>query len=201
MSDRETVFSSIRKALEPLPERTPYPDWEDELAVSRFARADLPDAELFAAQWSAAKGIFLDGWPALAAFLREQGAAAGYIDPALAAEAGEALSGFALEQHIDRGRIDEYAFSITAASGAIAESGTIILRDADSPSRLASLAPWTHVAVVRRGQLVRTIGEAFAALGDDPSIVLVTGPSKTADIEGILIQGVHGPGVQACLLL
>jgi L-lactate dehydrogenase complex protein LldG len=36
---------------------------------------------------------------------------------------------------------------------------------------------------------------------DDPNIIWVTGPSKTADVEGILIQGVHGPGVQACLLV
>jgi L-lactate dehydrogenase complex protein LldG len=36
---------------------------------------------------------------------------------------------------------------------------------------------------------------------DDPNIIWVTGPSKTADVEGILIQGVHGPGVQGCLLV
>jgi L-lactate dehydrogenase complex protein LldG len=38
-------------------------------------------------------------------------------------------------------------------------------------------------------------------LGSDPNIIWCTGPSKTADVEGILIEGVHGPGVQIALLV
>ena len=45
------------------------------------------------------------------------------------------------------------------------------------------------------------IADALAAMPDDPNLIWVTGPSKTADVEGILIQGVHGPGAQACLIL
>ena len=43
--------------------------------------------------------------------------------------------------------------------------------------------------------------DAIAALPEDPNGIWVTGPSKTADVEGILIQGVHGPGIQGCLLV
>lgn len=201
MSDRETIFSSIRKALDPLPDKTPYPEWEPDMAVSRFAETDLADSELFARRLTAAKGICLDGWGALAEFLREREVATLYLDPALREQAGDSLEGFAIETEIDRERIDEISAGITCASGGIAESGTIILRDADSPYRLAALAPWIHVAVVPRDRLYHTIPEAIADLGEDPSIIFVTGPSKTADIEGILIEGVHGPGVQACLLV
>ena len=43
--------------------------------------------------------------------------------------------------------------------------------------------------------------DGIAALGDDPNTIWVTGPSKTADVEGILIQGVHGPGIQIALIV
>ena len=84
---------------------------------------------------------------------------------------------------------------------AIAETGTVVLTDTGTSSRLAALAPWVHVAVVTRDEMVIDVPQAVAALPDDPNIIWCTGPSKTADVEGILIEGVHGPGVQAVLLL
>ena len=42
--------------------------------------------------------------------------------------------------------------------------------------------------------------EAVAALGNDRNVIWCTGPSKTADVEGILIEGVHGPGAQITLV-
>jgi L-lactate dehydrogenase complex protein LldG len=97
--------------------------------------------------------------------------------------------------------VDDYQFGITAAVGAIAETGTVILNDAATSRRLAALAPWVHVAVVPRRSIHVDLPEAVAALGGDPNIIWCTGPSKTADVEGILIEGVHGPGVQIALLV
>ncbi|WP_373372294.1 LUD domain-containing protein [Sorangium atrum] len=45
------------------------------------------------------------------------------------------------------------------------------------------------------------LGAAISALGGDPYVVWCTGPSKTADVEGILIQGVHGPGEPIALIV
>jgi L-lactate dehydrogenase complex protein LldG len=85
---------------------------------------------------------------------------------------------------------------------AIAESGSLVLRHGPGRPRLASLLAPTHIAVVRRSQLVRGLGEALAllrerhgaALFDATShLTLITGPSRTADIEMTLSLGIHGP--------
>jgi len=57
------------------------------------------------------------------------------------------------------------------------------------------------VAVVPRSSLYSDLAQAVAALGSDPNVVWCTGPSKTADVEGILIEGVHGPGAQIALFV
>ena len=200
MDDREQIFSAVRKALDPLPARTAYPDWDPAVTVARCATApDAPnDRALFFVQLTAAHGYGLNGPEAVAAFLKEHGAEQGYLDPSLADYFGAALAGFRVETEFDRSRVDEYAFGITRATGGIAETGSLILTDGHTPARLAALAPWIHIAVLEESSIVRTVDEAVVAFGNDPSIIFVTGPSKTADIEGILIEGVHGPGIQAC---
>jgi L-lactate dehydrogenase complex protein LldG len=55
--------------------------------------------------------------------------------------------------------------------------------------------------LLRREEVLTNVAQAVALLGDDPNIIWVTGPSKTADVEGILIEGVHGPGRQIALLM
>ena len=139
----------------------------------------------------------------LADFLTTNGQRRGYCDPALYERVGAPLAaaGLTVETTYERDRYDDYQFGITRASGAIAESGSLILDDQRTSRRLAALSPWVHVAVLERSTIHRTIGDALAALGDSPNIIWVTGPSKTADVEGILIEGVHGPGEQIALVL
>jgi L-lactate dehydrogenase complex protein LldG len=199
-NDRETIFSAIRSALEPLPERTPYPEWDDALVTSQSTPEFNTARELFAHKLEAASGHYLDAGSRLVDFLIQKDATFGYCDPQLA-RLFDGVEGITFDTEYDAEQVDLYQFGITRASTAIAESGTIVLTDRDTSARLGALAPWIHVAVVREEDIVPSISEAVARFGDDPNIIFCTGPSKTADVEGILIQGVHGPGIQVALVV
>ncbi|GAA5480872.1 LutC/YkgG family protein [Haloferula sargassicola] len=194
---RDTIFAKIRAALEPIPEKAAHPGFEREAIVSPTRlRGSLKEA--FERNLGAVHGRTMDSPETLAVFLKEQGCTTGYCDPTLMIPLGKALSAAGIEvlTRYDRAHYEDYRFGITRASGAIAETGSIILDDAHTADRLAALSPWVHVAVLSRSQIHRSIPDALAQLGPSRNVIWVTGPSKTADVEGILIEGVHGPGEQ-----
>ncbi len=201
MSDRDKILGRVKTATAGLPQRAAYPDYDRAQGVKlqRDTSASLKDQ--FAAELIATNGRFLDSWQGVVDLLKAEGCSFGYCDPSLHALLLEQGLGIEVETTFNREAVDRYEFGITRAAGGIAETGTIVLSDATSPFRLASLAPWVHVAVLKPNHLWPTTVEAIAAMGNDPNVVWVTGPSKTADVEGIMIEGVHGPGVQACCLI
>lgn len=87
--------------------------------------------------------------------------------------------------------------SITGVAAAVAETGSLVIPSGAEAPRAALLVPPVHIAVVRTEQLVADLADYFPMLAGASSlpaaVVLVTGPSKTADIEGILVTGAHGP--------
>jgi L-lactate utilization protein LutC len=87
---------------------------------------------------------------------------------------------------------------ITSADYALADSGTLVMLSSPREARLISLLPPAHIAVVPRARILTGLDELFSILPDpgaaSSSMVLITGPSRTADIEQILVRGVHGPG-------
>jgi L-lactate dehydrogenase complex protein LldF len=84
---------------------------------------------------------------------------------------------------------------ITSVLAAIADTGTLVIPASPGQPLTASLLPEIHIAVVRASQLLPSLPEALSLpqVGQSPSTVLVTGPSRTADIEMTLTIGVHGP--------
>jgi L-lactate dehydrogenase complex protein LldG len=159
--------------------------------------------EVFRANLEAVHGRMFRDADGLAGFLAANGHRRGYCDPALAGLLAGPMRAAGLEvvTTFDRADYDNLAFGITRGTAAIAESGSIVLDDTLTSDRLAALAPWVHVAVLPDSALIQTIAEAVTLLGSCPNVIWCTGPSKTADVEGILIEGVHGPGEQIALVL
>jgi L-lactate dehydrogenase complex protein LldG len=87
---------------------------------------------------------------------------------------------------------------ITSADYALADTGTLVLLSSPEEARMISLLPPVHIAIVAQERVITGLDELFTILPDpaaqSSSMVLITGPSRTADIEQILVRGVHGPG-------
>jgi L-lactate dehydrogenase complex protein LldG len=89
------------------------------------------------------------------------------------------------------------ALGVTGAYAALADNGGLVLVSGPGRGRLVSLLPPVHVAVVNhsrlRASLAALIREEPALLDAGSNVVVVAGPSRTADIEMTLTHGVHGP--------
>src|SRR6185437_7463515 len=89
-------------------------------------------------------------------------------------------------------------YGITSADYALADTGTLVMLSSPQEARMISLLPPAHVALVPRSRILASLDELFTLLPDPAavtsSMVLITGPSRTGDIEQILVRGVHGPG-------
>lgn len=114
------------------------------------------------------------------------------LEPALES----ALSG-AFELPVAAASLAEYEVGITSAERLVARTGSIFLRSDRSGGRALSVLPPTHIVIARAGQLVGSLAEVLEDFGQhDPAssfATFITGPSRTADIEKILVLGAHGP--------
>jgi L-lactate utilization protein LutC len=93
---------------------------------------------------------------------------------------------------------------VTDVYAAVAETGSLVIRPGVGHGRALSLVPPVHVAIVEPGDIVADLIDLLEKIGANPrspNMTLITGPSKTADIEGALVTGVHGPGVVGVFLV
>lgn len=116
--------------------------------------------------------------------------------PILSAAGITSLPGVATEFSRDACAAAEVG--ITSADFALADTGTLVMLTGSLESRLISLLPPCHIAVIGEAQILETLDELFASVphpaAQSSGMVLITGPSRTADIEMRLVRGVHGPG-------
>jgi hypothetical protein len=128
---RNSIFAKIEAATAALPTKAPLPDYDVTLthALPKLAGTDL--WEIFRRNFTAVNGRPMEAVAQLIEFLQSTGQRHGYCDPALFDLIGSQLAaaGLTVETAYDRTRYDDYQFGITRASGAIAESGTLILDD------------------------------------------------------------------------
>ena len=84
---------------------------------------------------------------------------------------------------------------LTGALAAVAESGTLVLPDGAGRPLIASLTPEIHIAILSEENIYNSLGDVLSLpqLKQANAAVLISGPSRTADIEMSLTIGVHGP--------
>ncbi|MCP3871088.1 MAG: lactate utilization protein [Gammaproteobacteria bacterium] len=104
----------------------------------------------------------------------------------------------ALEPDTDiRERVFQAEAAVTGTLGGIADTGSLMLWPTAKEPRLMSLAPPLHIALLDADRIYNTFWEAINQqrwAEDMPTnALLISGPSKTADIEQQLSYGVHGP--------
>ncbi|KVM95053.1 LutC/YkgG family protein [Burkholderia diffusa] len=176
------------------------------VAVDSHALARTMQAALAASHadvWCATA----DAWPAqLAARLADAGVRRLLLDPARAESAAlaralpDAVAPVPFDRPIEAWKaelFDTIDAGFTVARSGIAATGTVVLApDAGTP-RTVSLVPPLHVALVHANTLHADLHAAVHAerwhTGMPTNVVLVSGPSKTSDIQQTLAYGAHGP--------
>ena len=107
----------------------------------------------------------------------------------------------------DKDALEAADAGVTECELLVAQTGSVCVTGPSSGGRVLSVLPPHHIVVARRSQLVTDLTEAFASLAmkyreSYPSMIsFITGPSRTGDIERILVLGAHGPKRLTILLL
>lgn len=215
MSARDNIFRKLRAASTTT---LPSPDaaiTAHYASLPRTAKADLAKefAEKITAWHAEVHAVPRSGWVAkLQEVVVAKGIASLLYAPATAhGKAMEAAGVGGLKPYdkpIDGWKqelFERVDAAITGTRGAIAETGTMIVwPDADEP-RLMSLVPPIHIALVDADAVMPTLYDAITQQGWSQGLptnaLLITGPSKTADIQQTLAYGAHGPKELVVLLL
>jgi L-lactate dehydrogenase complex protein LldG len=212
---RAAIFAALRAAAPAAPLPVPALDAYLDGPYGRGSRgARIDPATLVAGFETAARGWRAEvlhateaDWPqAVRAALQVRGCRRIAIGAASALQPGldQALAGLDVRrfaQPLEGWKaelFDAVDAGVTAAEAGIADTGTLLLLPGAHEPRTLSLVPPLHVAVLRVSRLYAGLPAAMqavrAGLADLPTnLLLVSGPSKTADIQQVLAFGAHGP--------
>jgi L-lactate dehydrogenase complex protein LldG len=186
LTTRDAIFSRIREALGPTSADAPPP-----VRLTDSANGD-PVAD-FSAALSALGGRVLKAADVADAQAQLRAMLAG---KRAVASRSSLIAGLGAEY--SREACADADVGLTSADFALADTGTLVFLSESGESRLISLLPPCHIAVIERDKILAGLDELLSRV-PHPSVqssamVLITGPSRTADIEMRLVRGVHGPG-------
>ena len=179
---RENVLARVRAALRVEAHRPPAPT-----TAPIFPPVTNPEAR-FREEFIALKGELIDGAEKLREFLKSFAKIATDESELVRKMVGE---GNASARDGDLGA--------TSCDCLIAQTGSVVVSALSAGGRALSVLPPAHLVIARREQIVPDLAAAMTLLrqrydGRWPSALsVITGPSRTADIEKILVFGAHGP--------
>jgi L-lactate dehydrogenase complex protein LldG len=208
MTDRASFLAAIRstpRGLDPgLPDRREAPDAPTQLRAGE-ERPDRLQAEAEAASTIVHRVTAVDVGATVASVLVQADAQRIALTTDLApfaddVQAALVAAGLTVTDYVevapDRARAGALDATVTGCIAAVAATGSVVTSAAGAGRAGALIAP-THICVVRDEQIVGGLHELFDgdALAEAGSLfALQSGPSRSADIEKVLILGVHGPG-------
>jgi L-lactate dehydrogenase complex protein LldG len=213
---REAFLDRLRRRLAAgVPENTVHrlPPPVDEVPVITPTTLDLDDLPGSFAAMATRVGMNVHRLagldelvPLLAALVEERQVTRAVVSAdAEARTAGEMVEVFGVEVATATVEVAADAqLGITGAAIGIAATGSLVLASGPSGGRTASLLPANHLCLIHEHQLVATTRDAVhwvAGDGESSNVVFVTGPSRSADIEQLLVTGVHGPTIVDVVLL
>lgn len=98
-----------------------------------------------------------------------------------------------ISPYAHKSEIAECDLGITETDYAVAETGTLCLYTSYNKPSVVSLLPRIHLALVSPDSFRDDLDQVFSEAKNNPNLVLITGPSRTSDIELTITLGVHGP--------
>ncbi len=209
MSSRDQILQRLQQAA-PAQSDLELPAPRDESLFQDYPGDKQDLAELFAQRLVALKGEFhraADETAAAHAVLDilktgEQGPVAVQREP-LVDRVMAQLPGLSrlAEDDAEPRKVDSrdfaaYSVGISTADFLVARTGSVILRSTSCGGRRLTVLPPLHLVIARIHQLVPSLDDALSVIGQDDLwsfATIVTGPSRTADIEKTVVLGAHGP--------
>ena len=200
---RDAVLSRVRQALgrkpgdavpAPPPVRLDVPEMTVEERIASFStRLEALNGKVRVAGIEAASMAVADILAGRAAVASN----AKFLEKCRVAGLAGVRTGFREREEL-KAACAEAPVGITSSPYALAATGTLAMLASDEEQRLVSLLPPAHIAVIPASAILVNLDELFVRVpmpADLTSaLVFITGPSRTADIEQILVRGVHGPG-------